>query len=133
MNTLLKIVVNGVAVWVASLLVTGIHLADGGTTGHKIMTILLVGAVFGIVNAIVRPLAVVLGLPFLILTLGLFLFVINALMLMLTSWLSGGLNIDFDVEGFWPAVLGALVVTVVSWILDVFLDSQDRSRQPERY
>lgn len=135
MRTLLKIAINGLALWAAAALVTGITLAEGTTsTSSKVLTILLVGAVFGLVNALVRPIAKFFGFPFLVLTLGLFIFVINAAMLMLTSWLAGGLGLDFHVDRFWPtAIIGALVVTFVSWVLNtVFAADDEPRRRPVR-
>ena len=87
MRTLLKIAINGLALWAAAALVDGITLADGAsTTTSKVLTIAVVAAVFGLVNAVVRPVAKFFGFPFLIVTLGLFIFVINAAMLALTRY-----------------------------------------------
>ena len=86
-----------------------------------------VAAVFGVVNAVVRPLAQLLSLPFIVLTLGLFLVVVNALMLLLTSWLAGVLGLDFRVDDFWwDAVLGAVIVSAVSMVVGMLLpDGRD--------
>ena len=80
-----------------------------------------IAVVFGVVNAIIRPIVTLLSLPFIVLTLGLLIFVINALMLMLTGWLSEQLGLGFSVDGFWTAVVGALIITVVSWGLALVL------------
>lgn len=132
MRTLLKITINGLALWAAAALVHGITLAEGATsTSSKVLTILVIAALFGLVNALVRPVAKFFGFPFLVLTLGLFIFVINAAMLALTSWLAGVFGLDFHVDQFWPtAVLGALVVTFVSWVLGLFFDTDDDTRRP---
>ena len=114
MGLLLRIVVNAVALWVASLIVPGIRVAEQGTSG-TIVTALVVAVVFGLLNALVKPLLVVLGLPLIAVTLGLFLLVINAAMLMLTSWVAGLVGMPFSVDGFVPALLGSLVVTVIAW------------------
>lgn len=114
MGLLLRIVVNAVALWVASLIVPGIRMAEQGTNG-TIVTALVVAVVFGVLNALVKPLLVVLGLPLIAVTLGLFLLVINAAMLMLTSWVAGLVGMPFSVDGFVPALLGSLVVTVIAW------------------
>ena len=112
----LRIVVNAVSLWVAAELIDGIDLAEG------IGSILFVAIVFGIVNAVIKPAAKLLALPITLLTLGLFTVVVNAAMLALTGWLTDSL----DVEGFWPAVFGAIVVSVVSWVLSVFVpDDED--------
>jgi len=79
-----------------------------------------VALVFGALNAGVRPLLTLLSIPLIIVTLGLFIFVINALMLMLTSWVSGLLDLGFHVDGFWAAFLGGLIVSVVSLVLSLF-------------
>lgn len=139
MRPLLKIVINGLALWAAASIISGITLAQGsGSTSSKIVTVLVVSAIFGLVNALVRPLAKLFGFPLLILTLGLFIFVINAAMLMLTSWLADKLDVDFHVAHFWPeAVLGALVVSLVSSILETIFgvdddDDWERRRRDRR-
>lgn len=116
-NFAIQTVINGVALWVAAWAVPGITFGSG-TAGAVIRTVLVVALVFGLVNALVRPLAKVLSLPFIILTLGLFVLVVNALMLQLTSWLADRFDLAFHVEHFfWDAVLGALIITVVSMLL----------------
>lgn len=124
MRFLTKIAVNGVAIWIASIFVHGIHMSDpSSSTSSEIMTVLVVGLIFGIVNALVRPVAKLIGLPFLVLSLGLFIFLINGFMLVLTSGLSGSLGLKFHVDHFWPtAVVGSLVVSIVSWVLSLILD-----------
>lgn len=111
MKLIIRLAINAVALWVAAQLVAGISLSDNLTS------ILLVALVFGIVNAIVRPILAIFTLPAILLTLGLFIFVINALMLMLTGWLTSALT----VEGFGAALLGSLIISIVSWFLSVFL------------
>lgn len=120
MGLVIRLLINAVALWVATLVVDGISV-DASTTGGEVLTIVLVAAVFGVVNLFVKPIVKLLSIPLYILTLGLFTFVVNALMLLLTSWLAGLLDIPFDVDGFWDAVLGALVISVVSWLLNVLL------------
>jgi len=119
-NLVIRLLANAVALAVAAWVVGGITL-QGSTTGRRILTLLIVAAIFGVVNAVVKPVAKLLSLPFIILTLGLLIFVINALMLMLTSWISGQLDVPFHVSGFGSALLGALVITLVSWLLNVVL------------
>ncbi|MEV5922602.1 phage holin family protein, partial [Streptomyces pseudogriseolus] len=85
----------------------------------------LVALIFGVVNFLVKPVVKLLSLPLLILTLGLFTLVVNALMLLLTSWLADQLDLSFHVEGFWTAVLGGLIISVVSWALNVVLPDGD--------
>jgi len=86
-----------------------------------------VALVFGLLNALVRPLLMLLSCPMLILTLGLFTLVINALVLLLTSALSGSLGLGFHVAGFWAAFLGALVVSIVSVLVSVLLPDPRRT------
>jgi putative membrane protein len=119
-NLIIRLLANAVALAVATWLIAGITL-EGATTGRRILTLLIVAAIFGVVNAIVRPVVKLLSLPFIILTLGLLTFVINALMLWLTSWITGKLDVQFHVDGFWSALWGALIITVVGMIINVIL------------
>ena len=80
-----------------------------------------VAALFGVINLFVKPIVKLLSIPLYIITLGLFTLVVNALMLLLTSWIAGKLGVPFEVDGFWSAVLGGLVISVVSWLLNVLL------------
>ena len=141
MNVLIRIAINAVALWVAALVVPGITLmADNAETSAKIVTVLLVAAIFGLINVVVRPIAMFLSLPALILTLGLFTLVVNAGMLQLTSWISGKLELSFHVEQFfWSAVLGGLVISLVSWALNIVAPDERRDsgrpapRREDRY
>jgi putative membrane protein len=119
-NLLVKLLANAIALAVAAWLLSGITI-QGSTTTRRVLTLLIVAAIFGLVNAVVKPIATILSLPFIVLTLGLLIFVINALMLLLTSWISDALNVPFHVNGFGTALLGALIITVVSWLLNVIL------------
>jgi len=119
-NLIIRLLANAVALAVASWIVSGITL-EGATTSRRIVTLLIVAAIFGIVNAVVRPIVKLLSLPFIILTLGLLIFVINAAMLLLTSWITGKLDVQFHVDGFWAALLGSLVITVVGMLLNAVL------------
>ncbi|MER7072684.1 phage holin family protein [Terrabacter sp. NPDC000476] len=117
LNFALQTVINAVALWVAAWALPGISFGEG-RTGNIFWTVVLVALIFGIVNAFIRPVAKLLSMPFIILTLGLFVFIVNALMLELTSWLAGKLDLAFHVDHFfWDAVFGALIVTFVSMIL----------------
>ena len=125
MNFLLKVAVNAVALWVAAWLLPGIGL-DDGKFGSKFATVLLVAVLFGVVNAVVKPVAKFLSFPVIILTLGLFTFIVNAFMLQLTEWIAEPLGLSFTIdEFFWDAVFGALVVTVVSMVLNWVLPDGD--------
>ncbi len=112
-NLLIRLVINGVALWVASYLVPGITLTT------DIGSVLLVAVVFGLINALIKPVVDFFTCPFYILTLGLFTFIVNALMLLLTSALSGPER--FHVADFWSALLGGIVIGIVSMLLNLFL------------
>ncbi|MER5766992.1 phage holin family protein [Streptomyces sp. NPDC001985] len=120
LNFLVKTLANAGALAVAIWLVSGITLS-GDSTGEQALALLLVALLFGLVNVFVKPLVKLLALPLFILTLGLITLVINALMLMLTSWLADKLDLSFHVDGFWTAVLGGLIISIVSWALNVVL------------
>ncbi|WP_309093668.1 phage holin family protein [Streptomyces sp.] len=124
MNFLVKTIANAGALAVAVWLLDKITLT-GDSTGKKVGTLIVVALLFGLVNFLVKPVVKLLSLPLLILTLGLFTLVVNALMLLLTSWLAGKLDLGFHVEGFWTAVLGGLIISVVSWALHVVLPDED--------
>jgi putative membrane protein len=123
----IKIGVNAVALWVAALVIPGIHLGeDADQLSTRLLTILLVALLFGVINAFIKPIVTLFSIPFIVLTLGLFTLVINALMLEITSGLSHSLGLDFDVEQFfWDSVLGAIVITLVSMILNLILPDGD--------
>ena len=118
MGILIRIVLNAVAVWVATLIVGGVDVT-ASTTAGKIGTLLVVGAIFGLVNAVIKPVAKLLSLPLIILTLGLFALVVNALLFWLTAAVSSGVGAPFEVGGFWSAFWGAIVVSLVSWALSL--------------
>lgn len=124
-NFVVKTIANAGALAVAVWLLDKITLT-GDSTGKKIGTLIVVALLFGLVNWLVKPIVKVLTFPLFILTLGLITLVVNALMLMLTSWLCGKLDLSFHVDGFWTAVVGGLIISVVSWALNVVLpDGKD--------
>jgi putative membrane protein len=123
-NFLVKTIANAGALAVAVWLLDKITLT-GGSTGKKVWTLILVALVFGLVNFLVKPVVKVLTFPLFILTLGLFTLIVNALMLLLTSWLADKLDLSFHVEGFWTAVLGGLIISIVAWALHVVLPDED--------
>jgi putative membrane protein len=125
MKFLMRILITAIALWAATRLVSGITYHGNwlGLAG--------VALVFGILNSFVRPILTFLAFPLLIVTLGLFTFVLNAVMLLLTSALSSRLGIDFHVAGFWAAFWGAIVVGIVSFLLSIFLPDVERHRPPE--
>jgi len=110
---------TALAVAVATWLFDGIYFT-GPSSGqeevkHKVLQLLLVALILGFVSSFVRPVVTFFSIPFIIFTLGLFLLVINALMLMLTAWIAGGIGLDFHVDGFWYALGGSIVITIVNW------------------
>ncbi|MFJ8056991.1 phage holin family protein [Streptomyces sp. NPDC096142] len=123
-NFLVKTIANAGALAVAVWILDKITLT-GDSAFKKVWTLLLVALVFGLVNFLVKPIVKVLTFPLFILTLGLITLVVNALMLLLTSWLADKLDLSFHVEGFWTAVLGGLIISVVSWALNVVLPEGD--------
>ena len=111
----LRLLVVAFGLWLAAELVNGIEV-------HGLGTLLGAALLLGIVNAVVRPLLVILTFPITVLTLGLFLLVINAAMLGLVAWLFD----NFTIAGFWPAMLGALVVSLVGWFASYFIGPRGR-------
>ncbi|MEA2724001.1 MAG: putative rane protein [Gemmatimonadales bacterium] len=115
---LLHWVLNAAALWAAAAIVPGLEFNGG------VGRLLLVAAVFGVVNTTLRPLLTILTCPLIIITLGLFTLVINALMLLVTGWLSESWNLGFTVMGFWAAFWGGLVVGLVSMALSLLLPAK---------
>jgi len=126
MRFVMRIVVTAIALWASTRLVSGITFHGGwlGLAG--------VALVFGVLNSIVRPVLGFLTFPLLIITLGLFTFVLNAVMLLLTSALASTFGLDFHVDGFWAAFWGAIVIGIVSFLLSMFLPDTKRRRDDVR-
>ncbi len=117
----IKVIVNAIAIWVATVIVPGVDIT-ASDTGHKVLSLAVVGALFGIVNAFIKPIVTVLSLPFYVLSLGLFAFVVNAFMLKLADWLSGAFGIAFSSgHFFWSTIGAAIVVSLVSWLLSILV------------
>lgn len=123
MRFLVRLVVSSVAIWLTSLLLDGVSLTEA-EGWDQVLVVGVVGLVFTLVNLVVKPVANVLALPLTILTLGLFLLVVNALMLLLTSWLTSFTDWGLYVDGFWWALLAALVISIVSGILNAVLPGE---------
>ncbi|BCJ65165.1 phage holin family protein [Polymorphospora rubra] len=118
----IRLASTALAFWLATLLIPGIHL-NTGSIGEAVVALLLVSVIFGLVNAVLQPVIKTIGCAFYLLTLGLIALVVNGLLFLLTSWIAGQLDLPFHVENFWPsAVLGALLVGVVTWVLGLILD-----------
>ncbi len=122
----MRLVLNAVGLGVATWLVPGISL-DSEDLTRSIVTLVFVALVFGAVNAVVKPIFRFFTNPLVWITLGLFLLVINTLMLWLTSWIAEKLSLGWSVEGFWAAFLGALIVSVVSVLLG-FIVPEDKKK-----
>jgi putative membrane protein len=124
MRILIKLVITAVAVWVATVIIPGIHLHTHSTAG-KIETLVIVALIFGIINAVLKPIAKTLGCLAYAITFGLISIVVNGLLFWLTSYVAGKLSVPFHITGFGPAVLGALLVGVVGWLLSLIVDRKD--------
>jgi putative membrane protein len=122
-NFFIRWVINAVALYVAVLIVPGINF------GGEWTDLLWVALIFGLLNALVRPLLKLLTFPLIILTLGLFTILINAVMLLLTSRIGQSFNLDFSVDGFWTALLGSLVISLVSVVMSTILREDRKSRK----
>jgi putative membrane protein len=117
----IRTALTGFALWVVTLVVHGIYFVGGETTLGRIGVILVVAVIFGVVNAVIKPVVQFLSIPLYILTLGLIHIVINALMLWITSWITSatthwGLQVD---QFWWTAIWGAIVLSIVSWVLSL--------------
>jgi putative membrane protein len=128
MRFLLRVVVSAAALAVATWVVPGIQLL-AGSDWSKTGTLLGVAAIFGVINAILKPLIKVIGCAFYVLTLGLAALVVNGLLLWLTSVVAGDLTLPFHVTGFWPAFWGAIIVGLVSWLLHLIIGDERRQRR----
>ncbi len=125
MRFLSWLAVNALALGAAVWLFDGITLT-GDTDGDMVLTLLVVGAIFGVVTSFVRPIVNLLSLPLIIITLGLMLLVVNALMLLLTSKIAETFDLGFNVDGFWVALFGSIVISIASMVLEAVFPSRDR-------
>lgn len=117
-----RTLVVAVSLWVATVLVDGIELGDESTpTSAKIGTLLVVALIFGLVNAVVKPVIKTLGCPLYVLTLGLIGLVVNALLFLLVGWLAGLFDLPFVVDGFWSGFWGAIIVAIVGFVLHLVI------------
>jgi putative membrane protein len=127
MRLLVRWVITAIAILAAAWLVPGITIADDANSWTAVF---VMAAVFGLINAFIRPLLTLLACPLVLLTLGLFMLVINALCFSLSSWIAQNwFGIGFVVDGFWPAFFGAIVVSIVSFLLSLFLPDEN---EPQR-
>lgn len=121
MAFIVRVIISGIAIWFATLVLPGVAVKGASTTAQEVGVYLLVGLVFGIVNAVVKPVVQVLSIPLYILTLGLFTLVVNALMLLLTAWITSAAHWGLTIDNFGSAVLAALIVSVVSFALSAMV------------
>ncbi len=131
MRLVIRVLITAVALLVATAVVPGIELLTSSTVS-KITTLIVVALIFGVVNAVLKPIVKTIGCIFYILTLGLIGLVVNALLLLLTSWVAGKLSEPFHVTGFWPAFWGAIIVGVVGWLLSISLGERRHHAKPEQ-
>jgi putative membrane protein len=114
MHLLIRLIANVLAILAAAYFLPGIQVSGG-------LALLVAGLVLAFVNALVRPILVLLTLPITLVTLGLFILVLNGFCLWLTAWLVPG----FEVHGFWTAVIGALIISLVSWLVNALFSGGD--------
>jgi putative membrane protein len=126
MKLLLRILIPAAALGIAHLLISGIELTSG-SDWSKAGTLILVALIFGVVNAVLKPIVKTIGCLFYVLTLGLIGLVVNGLLLWLCSWVAGKLSLPFHITGFWPAFWGAIIVGVVGWLLNLIFDENRRT------
>jgi putative membrane protein len=129
MQLILRWLITAAALFVAARVVPGISVLDN----NALVAVLIMAAVFGFVNAVIRPLLTVLSCPLVLLTLGLFILVINTICFLLSSWIAQNIfGVGFVVDGFWPAFFGAIVVSIVSFLLSLFLPDKDERSERRR-
>jgi len=121
---IIRWVINAIALYIAVWLVPGVDLASGDW-----LSFIWLALIFGLLNALVRPLLVFLTCPLIVLTLGLGTLILNTVMLYLTQWVAGFFNIGFTLQGFWPAFLGALVISIVSVVLSLAIKNGGKKRK----
>ncbi|WP_027341903.1 phage holin family protein [Hamadaea tsunoensis] len=125
MGILLRWAVSAVALWLATALISGIRLTTDSIAG-QIGTLIAVAAIFGVVNAVLRPIIKTIGCAFYVFTLGLIALLVNGALFMLASWIAGQLGLPFTVDNFWPsAILGALIVGLASWAINLVVSDRD--------
>lgn len=125
---LIRVAINAVALAITAYLLPGINFG-AENTGSNVVSLVVVALIFGIVNAIIKPILAFLTCPLYILTLGLFTFVMNALMLLLTSSIARAIGLDFYVDGFFSALIGAIIIGIISFVLSLIIpDKWERGR-----
>jgi putative membrane protein len=126
MRFLLKIAVSAFALWLTTLIVSGVRVVPYEDSDlATVLTYLLIALIFGVVNATVGTFIRIVGFPLYVLTLGLISFIINGLLLLIVDWISGLIGFGLEVDGFWWGVLGALVLGIVSWLIGLVVRPRD--------
>ena len=126
MSLLVRLLLTALALWLATVLVPGISLF-GDSTWDRFWSLVAAAVVFTIVNALVKPLVMVIGCALYVLTLGLFGLVVNALMFWLTGWVSEQIELGFSVDGFWDAFWGAIIVWLAMWVMDLLTPRREEA------
>ena len=125
MGIIIRLAISALALWITTLVIDGISV-DAETVPGEIGTVVAVAVIFGVVNAVLRPIIKTVGCAFYLLTLGLIAIVVNALLLLLSGWIAEQIDLPFEVANFWPsAVLGALLIGVISWVLNLLVPDKD--------
>ena len=130
MKLIVKIAATGAAFWVASWLLSGIQIGTSDDSlGRRIITLTVIAVIFGVVNSVLKPIIKVLGCGFYVLTLGLFGLIVNAALFLLVAWLAEKFDLVFRIDNFGWAILGAVVVTVIGWLINLILPDRVASEQ----
>lgn len=122
MKLIFRLIINAAALWVAAVIIPGISLGEGSV---DVGSLLVVALIFGVVNAVIKPIVAFVTCPAYVITLGLFTFIVNALMLLITGWLANQFGLGFQVDGFLPALLGGVIISIVSTVLSIFVSEND--------
>ncbi|MFJ8578940.1 phage holin family protein [Micromonospora sp. NPDC093277] len=127
MRFLIRLAITAIALWITTVIVPGVEVTGRNTTDTAV-TLLVVAFIFGVVNAVLKPVIRLLGCVFYLLTLGLFALVVNALLFLFTGWIARQLQLPFQVDGFWAAFWGAIVMAVVTWLISVVVPDRREAR-----
>jgi putative membrane protein len=126
MRFILKVIVSALALWLTTLIVSGVRVVPYEDSEiATVLTYLLVALIFGLVNATIGTFIRIVGFPLYVLTLGLISFIVNALLLLIVDWVSGLMGFGLEVDGFWWGVLGALVLGLISWLIGLVVRPRD--------
>lgn len=121
MGFILRLLINGAAIWLTTLLLDGVRLSPREDPWEQVLVVAVVALIFTLVNLVIKPVVSLFALPLTILTLGLFTLVVNALMVLLTSWISEFTDFGLHVEGFWWALGAGLIISIATWLLNAVL------------